>query len=166
MIVVNTSINPVYADFKPKPSPPPKTNAQGTRGCPTRLGELALFGIGTTEQDRLTIDITFTQPLLLYQVVSEQSEKLLLTITEVESKFKRNQIYEQKVAAVNSNYKVLNLPKLDPSKKYLVTLVLLCQDRPQYGKTIHAWLNIIEGQTQVNTFIQSQNINEVQQNNP
>jgi hypothetical protein len=56
------------------------------------------------------------------------------------------------------NYSAIMLPKLDPNKKYFLTLVLLCQDRPQYGRTVHVWINFMNGSTQVNNFIESHSL--------
>lgn len=163
--ILNSLINLAYADFKPKESPPPKSTAQGTRGCPNRLGDLALFG-GAKQEGQLILDINVEHPLLLYQVISERPEKVLLTITRVDGKFDCAQIYERESIVTTLDYSILSLPKLEPNKKYLMTLMLLCQDRPQYGKTIQAWLDIVPYQTQVNRFVQSRKIAEISQNTP
>jgi hypothetical protein len=155
LIISNSSfISSAYASLKLKESPPPKSNAQGTRGCPIRLGDLALFG-GAKQKEQLTLDLNVKHPLLLYQVTSDQPEKVLLTITQVDGKFARRLIHQQEINAFTGNYTVLRLPKLQLDKTYLLTIGLLCQNKPQYGKSLHAWLNLVNTETQVNTFVQT-----------
>lgn len=154
MLILNSLISSAYANLKLKESPPPKSNAQGTRGCPIRLGDLALFG-GVEQKEQLTLDLNVEHPLILYQVNSQQPEKILVTITQVNGKFDRIQIYRQEINAFTGNYAVLRLPKLAPDQKYILTLVLLCQNKPQYGKSIRTWLNLVNTETQVNTFAQT-----------
>jgi hypothetical protein len=164
LIIINPVIG-AYASYQPREEPPSKTKAQGMRGCPTLLGDLLLFG--TEKQEQLTLDVSIEHPLLLYQVISKQPEKILLTATEVKGKLDRAQVYKREALSINDDYSAIMLPKLDPNKKYFLTLVLLCQDRPQYGRTIHVWINLINGSTQVNNFVESHsllvdNLNQLQ----
>ncbi|WP_206814932.1 hypothetical protein [Chroococcus sp. FPU101] len=148
-------------NFKPQESPPPRKGAQGTRGCGIPIGSLFLYGIGNQTStsaltQQLTLEINTSLPQILFQVVSEREESVKITINEIQGKFQRFLVFEQVIYPKNHEYTVVNLPQLHSNKSYLLTLNLLCQGRPQYGKTINTWLSWVNYPTQVNLFIQSQ----------
>jgi len=164
-IFLSFLISQARADFKPKDSPPSKKTAQGSRGCPVKVGDLAVFGV-EGEEGLERVVVNENQPLLLYQVRSDRQEKLLVTVTEIRGKLDRSQLYKKEFIVDNGDYSVILLPKLDPSKKLLLTFVLLCQDRPQYGKVLHTWIDLVKYPTQINNFVQMRNLNDERKTKP
>lgn len=149
MVMSSNYFNPNDTSGEPK-----KSTAQGTRGCPYKLGDL--FLIESTEEDKkIYLNVNINRPVVVYQVQSEQDETLLITLTEIRGKLERQLIYEKTIPVKKNGFIVLTLPNLKSStSNYLLSAVLLCQNQPYYGKTINALLNLVPHPTEIERFLE------------
>jgi hypothetical protein len=153
--------NPAIANFTPPIKPPGRTRAQGTRGCPLPQGELSLYGIKNEAdgEEISSLEINAEQPTILLKVDSRHRETVLITVTNIVGKLERTEVLRRELTASGDGYLAVNLTGLEAkSERLLLTVLLLCDGRPQYAKVAKSWINLSEGETETNRFIASENV--------
>ncbi|WP_239005508.1 hypothetical protein [Gloeothece citriformis] len=115
---------------------------QGMRGCPRELGKLAILGAqGETTYFFKTGKET---PIVVYQIVSDHRENLIITLTEVRDKFERLLIYEKNLGVQGNQYLLIQLPSLKKQQQYQLSAVISCEGNAAYGITLDVWVNRVD----------------------
>ncbi|WP_013334933.1 hypothetical protein [Gloeothece verrucosa] len=115
---------------------------QGMRGCPYIVGKLAI--LGAEGESTYFLNTGKENPIVVYQIISDNPENFVITLTEVRGKFERLLIYEKKLVVQGNKYLLIQLPSLKQQQQYELSAAILCEGKAAYGTTLDVWVNRVE----------------------
>jgi hypothetical protein len=116
-----------------------KTYSQGTRGCPSALGKLAVFGI-SEDEGGYYLESANSEPSIAFVVEGEKAETLAISLGEVDDSLNYKSLWEYEVVAAQQQKHFLTLPPLPTGKDYRLTIQLICSERSGYGRSLSFWV--------------------------